>query len=451
MNEKFSHLLIDLSNHDKYYLNEERGNMLIQFRFSNFRSFREDSILDFSATKITEHATNVFKVGRDKILPAAVVFGANASGKSNVLASFRFMASYVIQSFGYGAYNKEKENNFIKPGYAPFRFNRDSMNEDSVFEVYFIASNGTRERIYNYGFAINQDRITEEWLNIKSKSSKEYKRVFYRSRNELDLSGLDNRSSRENIKAAIEDETLIVSLGAKLRIAELKTVRDWFLNIEFADFGNPLENIRISSALPSGFSDDRKIQQMVLDYLSAFDKSIIGFEVEKSRNNGNCDNDEVSIRTVHSMDDGTTASIPFSDESAGTIKMFSLFSAFHNVIENGSVLVVDELNSRLHPLLVRNFLLSFLNPEINRNHAQIIFTTHDTWMLRNDLLRRDEIWFTEKNDKGESILYSLADFTDETGTKIRKDENYEKNYLLGKYGAIPALNAFSMQKEEYEE
>ena len=240
-------------------------------------------------------------------------------------------------------------------------------------------------------------------------------------------------------------------MGAKLRIAELKTVRDWFLNIDFADFGNPLENIRISSALPSGFSDDRKIQQMVLDYLSAFDKSIIGFEIEKSRNNGNCDNDEVSIRTVHRMDDGTTASIPFSDESAGTIKMFSLFSAFHNVIENGSVLVVDELNSRLHPLLVRNFLLSFLNPEINRKHAQIIFTTHDTWMLRNDLLRRDEIWFTEKNDKGESILYSLADFTDETGTKIRKDENYEKNYLLGKYGAIPALNAFSIQKEEYEE
>ena len=249
MNEKFSHLLIDLSNHDKYYLNEERGNMLIQFRFSNFRSFREDSILDFSATKITEHATNVFTVGRDKILPAAVVFGANASGKSNVLAAFRFMASYVIQSFGYGAYNKEKENNFIKPGYAPFRFNRDSMNEDSVFEVYFIASNGTRERIYNYGFAINQDRITEEWLNIKSKSSKEYKRVFCRSRNELDLSGLVNRSSRENIKAAIEDETLIVSLGAKLRIAELKTVRDWFLNIEFADFEIRL---RISeSPLPS--------------------------------------------------------------------------------------------------------------------------------------------------------------------------------------------------------
>ena len=113
MNEKFSHLLIDLSNQDKYYLNEERGNMLIQFRFSNFRSFREDSILDFSATKITEHATNVFTAGRGKILPAAVVFGANASGKSNVLASFRFMASYVIQSFGYGAYNKEKENNFI--------------------------------------------------------------------------------------------------------------------------------------------------------------------------------------------------------------------------------------------------------------------------------------------------------------------------------------------------
>ena len=119
--------------------------------------------------------------------------------------------------------------------------------------------------------------------------------------------------------------------------------------------------------------------------------------------------------------------------------MFAFYPELQSVMKNGGVYFIDDLNASLHPLLVRNFILTFLNPEININHAQLIFTTHDTWQLSNQLLRRDEIWFTEKDDEGLSTLYSLADFIDEDGSRIRKDENYEKNYLLGKYGAIPSL------------
>lgn len=116
-------------------------------------------------------------------------------------------------------------------------------------------------------------------------------------------------------------------------------------------------------------------------------------------------------------------------------------------MEKGSVFFIDGLNARLHPLLVRNFLLTFLNPEINTNHAQIVFTTHDTWQISNQLLCRDEIWFVEKDERGVSTLYSLADFVDEDGSRIRKDENYEKNYLIGKYGAIPMLKALDIFKD----
>lgn len=108
---------------------------------------------------------------------------------------------------------------------------------------------------------------------------------------------------------------------------------------------------------------------------------------------------------------------------------------------------IDELNARLHPLLVRNFVLTFLNPEINKNHAQLLFTTHDTWQLSNQLLRRDEIWFVKKDERGVSELYSLADFVDEEGARIRKDESYEKNYMVGKYGAIPMLKALDIFKD----
>ena len=128
--------------------------------------------------------------------------------------------------------------------------------------------------------------------------------------------------------------------------------------------------------------------------------------------------------------------------------MFSLYPELQEVLKNGGVFFVDELNARLHPLLVRNFILTFLNPEVNVNHAQLVFTTHDTWQLSNQLLRRDEIWFTEKDDMGLSSLYSLADCIDEDGSRIRKDESYEKNYLLGKYGAIPSLKTIDFFREE---
>lgn len=181
----------------------------------------------------------------------------------------------------------------------------------------------------------------------------------------------------------------------------------------------------------------------VIAYFSSFDPSIIGFQVEEDINQK-----RVKINTIHRMSDGGTASIPFNEESDGTLKMFALYPSLHDTLEKGGILFVDELNASLHPLLVRNILITFLNSEINLKHAQLVFTTHDSWQLSNHLLRRDEIWFTEKDDYGVSSLYSLADFLDDDGIKIRKDENYEKNYLLGKYGAIPTLKYFDMFKEE---
>ena len=123
--------------------------------------------------------------------------------------------------------------------------------------------------------------------------------------------------------------------------------------------------------------------------------------------------------------------------------MFALYPELQSVMKNGGVYFIDDLNASLHPLLVRNFILTFLNPEININHAQLIFTTHDTWQLSNQLLHRDEIWFTEKDADGLSTLYSLADFIDEDDSRIRKDENY----LLGKYGAIPSLKTIDFLQE----
>jgi len=418
--------------------------MLIQFRFKNFKSFRDDTILDLSATKITEHSNRVISIGTERILSTAAIYGANASGKSNVIEAFRYMMTYVVESFAYGGEADDKKSRIKKPRHTPFLFDNASRDAESSFEVYFITSEEDGYKYYNYGFTLNQDGVVEEWLNSKAKTAREYRTIFYRSKEELDLSGLPNKN-QEIIRMSLYDEALIVSLGAKQRIAKLKFIRDWFYNTNFANFGNPIKNVFLSSLIPHGFADSKSVQAQVVDYFAAFDPSIIGFSAETINSDDVVGH--VKIDAVHRIiGSDNTASIPLQDESDGTLKMFALYPALQDTLETGSVLFVDELNARLHPLLVRSFIIMFLNSETNPKHAQLVLTTHDSWQLSNSLLRRDEIWFTEKTPSGVSTLYSLADFVDEDGTKIRKDESYEKNYLLGKYGAIPTLKYFDMFK-----
>ena len=418
--------------------------MIIQFNFKNYKSFRDEATLDLSATKMTEFSERVVSIGGEKILPVAAVYGANASGKSNVYGAFEYMSDYVVNSFKYG--DEVKNFDEIRP--HPFMFDSETENSDTSFEVYFTVPGDKTEKSYNYGFCVGKEGITEEWLNYKAKTARKYKSVFYRDKKNLDLSGIP-KASRENISVALEKQVLIVSLGAKLRIARCKLVRDWFLNNEFADFGNVITNFFMSRLLPEGFVDDEKVREKVVKFFASFDETIKGFEVTKLPQQDDSKDEHFQIDALHKViGSDELAKIPLQNESAGTLKMFALYPELQEVLDQGGVFFIDELNARLHPLLVRNFILTFLNAEINVNHAQLVFTTHDTWQLSNQLLRRDEIWFTEKDNDGLSTLYSLADFVDEDGSRIRKDESYEKNYLLGKYGAIPSLKTIEFFKGE---
>lgn len=418
--------------------------MLIQFNFKNFRSFKEEATLDLSAARMTEFSDRVVTVGNEKILPVAAIYGANASGKSNIYDAFGYMSDYVVDSFKYG----DEEEKFEEFRPTPFLFDSISANAESSFEVYFTLPEDKSGRTYNYGFCIDKEGVTEEWLNAKVKSARKYSTVFYRgtSDEELDLSGFP-KDSRDNIQVALEKQVLIISLGAKLKIGKCKAIRDWFLANEFANFGDPFTNYFMSRRLPKGFVENKDIQQKIVEYFASFDEHIKDFRIEKVPHDGETKEDTFKISALHKMiDSDAMAEIPLGLESAGTLKMFALYPELQEVLEKGSVFFIDELNARLHPLLVRNFLLTFLNPEVNKNHAQLVFTTHDTWQLSNQLLRRDEIWFVEKDERGVSTLYSLADFVDEDGSRIRKDESYEKNYLIGKYGAIPTLKNIDIFK-----
>lgn len=193
----------------------------------------------------------------------------------------------------------------------------------------------------------------------------------------------------------------MVSLGAKLRDKKCKQVRDWFVNNEFCDFGDWKTGLAMYRKLPKEFVESPQARANVVEFFSSFDDKIIDFHVEKIPT----ENDEeklprYKVSSVHKMiGSNETAEIPLEEESAGMLKMFALYPELQSVLRKGGVYFVDELNARLHPLLVRNFVLAFLNPSINIHHAQLVFTTHDTWLLSNRLFRRDEIWFVEKTSK----------------------------------------------------
>ena len=413
--------------------------MLIQFNFKNYKSFRDEATLDMTAINdIQDFSERVVSIADEKLLTVTAIYGANASGKSNVYSAFKYMTNYVKESFGYG----DDEDFSREQLPVTFLFDRVSANAESSFEVYFIINERSVAKSYNYGFCVNREGITEEWLNVKPSGADKYNRVFYRhtADDTLDLSGLSN-DRREIIQLSLEKEALIVSLGAKLKIQECKEVRDWFAENRFADFANIEENSYLFSRLPYNFGEDKAVQQRVVDYLATFDNHIKDFKTKRLPVNANDGRRSYKINSVHKMiDSSDTTVIPLQEESAGTLKMFALYPDLQEVLKNGSVFFVDELNARLHPLLVRNFLLTFLDPKINTNHAQLIFTTHDTWQMKKEFLRKDEIWFTEKDDKGLSTLYSLADFTD------LGDGDFESDYLFGEFGAIPTLS--SIMKEE---
>jgi len=422
--------------------------MLIRFRFRNFKSFKDEATIDFVASKITEYSEHLITAGKEKCLPVVAVYGANASGKSTVYQAFEYMSEYVINSFKFGGDEDSKKTSdfeYMKP--PAFLFESASSKQESLFEVTYTEPNDNSFKLYNYGFTVNSQGITKEWLNRKSKTAKEYKHVFYRNiDSKLDFSGLPVKY-QDNLKISLEKEVLISSLGAKLKIPKLKSIRDWFLQNEFADFGDPAESFFLSRMLPSDFVKSKTVQDDIVKFFSSFDNSIKGFNIEKIASTDSEKKEEhYTIDAMHSMiDSEKTASIPLRLESDGTLKMFALYPRLQSVLEQGSVLFVDELNARLHPLLVKNFIQTFLSPESNPNQAQLVFTTHDTWQLATDMLRRDEIWFTQKDSDGVSKLYSLANCEDENGNKIRKDESYEKNYLAGKYEAVPQIVNFDIR------
>lgn len=402
--------------------------MLIQFNFRNFKSFKEDSSLDMTATSITEHPYNLINSdNNEKYLRIAAIYGANASGKSSVIEAFDFMQNWISNSF-----KKASENEVIP--FKRFAFDSDSAQTPAEFEVFFKYKNNE----YQYGFSLDNKKIIEEWLYLKNDKNK-YIPLFERSSGDINCNSKLLKGA-ENFITMVENKTLFLSIISNAKIPYAKDVFDWFLCSPVIDYGN-IDFEGMLNQISSPVLEDEAYVQNLITFLNAIDINIDGIIVEKSNN----ENEDYKIHTKHLMNDKISYyKMPLSEESSGTQKMFKLFYFLELSLELGTPIFIDELDAKLHPLLLRYILTMFHDETINKNGAQLIYVTHDNYTLTKDIFRRDQIWFVEKDSNAVSHLYSLAEYKSDDDKKIRKDASYNKDYLLGKYGSVPILRGYDM-------
>lgn len=359
--------------------------MLVQFNFKNYKSFKGEASLDMTATSIKEHPYNLIVNSKgEEYLKVAAIYGANASGKTSLIDAFYFMRTFVIESL---SMSNKVGNIPVKP----FIFDKSSKSDKSEFEVFFIF----KEKEYQYGFTVDSKKVYEEWLYKRDfRGNGKYKTLFERSNNSIKC---DNSFKEAKIYInGVDDTTLFISLLAKVKVNEAKDVYEWFLNTQVLDYGNALIESFFSRLLPVRELQDESYLNSFQRFLKAIDINIDGIRIEKAKNLTDEDGNEIyKVYSRHKMQDGIEmVEIPFSEESGGTQKMFCVYAFLMQCLENGGTLFVDELDAKLHPLLLRYIIGMFNNPDINKKGAQLIYSTHDIFTLNRETFRRDQIWFT---------------------------------------------------------
>ena len=397
--------------------------MLCQFSVKNYKSIREEITFDMQAAAISEHVDRVIKDKDEQLfLPVSAIYGPNGGGKSNVLEALQALGTLVLRPIYATKQNRDADYKFNKFPVKPFVFSEKAKNSPTEFEIFF----RTTVAEYRYVLHIKEGVVVYESLDRVKLETGRKSALFLRKEEEINLKGV---FARLKISEGMSKSLPLLSyLGITYMNNDVvKDAIGWFeYGIDFLNYGNPLEELRTAIA-----SSD-EIKKLVLDMIREMDLDIENFRVEERELN------QIEVFTQHTVD-GYTTELTLAEESSGTKKMFGLLPFIAKSLVCGTTLVIDELDAKIHPVLLRYVIMLFNNMEINRHGAQLIFTSHDLSTMNNDVFRRDEIWFVAKGNNQNSKLYSLVEFKTSNGEVVRKDAKYDKQYLEGKYGADPYL------------
>lgn len=421
--------------------------MLLKFSCANFRSIHHKCTISLLGQGISDTPeTNFILLNKKlKVLKTAALYGANSSGKSNIIRAFSSMIKHIIDSV--------KLNDNDELDFDPFLFSATD-NEPTFFEVVFTYGNKT----YRYGFEFDNELIHGEWLFSSAIGSKIEKAFFIRTKEGI---GVNENSFPEGVgkEEHTNNNRLFLSLCAQLGGQLSKSI--------IAQLG---QMNTISGIYGQGYSGYSKL--MLHHHLAGCDEAVaffrkmkLGFDsIETTEEEfdkdalpsdmpdelkeqiaqelkGKRSIDLYSRHKIYNKQGRATGTInlDIDEESDGTKKLIQLSGPIFDTLAEGKILWIDELDAKMHPLISQYIVALFNDPKTNPNNAQLIFSTHDTHLLSSKLLRRDQIWFTEKDATEQTDLYNMMDIALPDGSKPRSDSNYERNYIAGRYGAIPYI------------
>ncbi len=412
--------------------------MLIDFKVKNYRSIKDEQELSMLSTKQKEHIdTHTFTSdasSKTNLLHTAAIYGANAAGKSNFIKALKTMQEIVINSMS------TYQRGHLLP-VKPFLFDVETKNEPTEFEVSFI-TDGVR---YQYGFSATSKRVVEEWLIAypKGRPQNWFARSLNTDTNEPSYEwqfGEKFTGQKQLWLESTRDNALFLSTAVHLNSEQLNPVYDWFdktLRITGVGGWSPKSTIELCK--------QEKQKSNILQFLQTADMDIEDIEIEENINKkeqaaswyGYFNPDSVIM--WHKDNSGNKVPLKLEEESDGTQKLFAFIGPWLDSLDKGHVLLIDELHDNFHPLMVKFLVNLFHSKLTNKSNAQLIFTTHETSILSQDVFRRDQIWFCEKKNKA-TELYSLVEF------KVRKGvTDLEKAYLSGRYGALPYFKNITLE------
>ena len=401
---------------------EEATVMLCQFTVKNYKSIRDEVTFDMQAAAISEHEDRIIRDKDGEIfLPVFAIYGPNGGGKSNVLEALHTLAVKVLRPLYATGDNEERIFLQKKMIIEPFAFSEETKSEPTEFEIFF----RTELAEYRYILHVKREVVVYERLDRVKMDTGRRSALFERGE-EIMLKGAF-------AKLKISDELsetlpLLSYLGITYKKNEVvKDVLEWLeYRIDFLNYGNPMEELRMA------VSSSEAVKHLMLQMIQEMDLDIVDFRVVKD------ENDRIDVYTKHMVGDRETE-LNLLEESSGTKKLFGLMPFIADSLLSGTTLVIDELDAKIHPVLLRHIIMMFSNMNINKKKAQLIFTSHDLSTMNSEVFRRDEIWFVAKGTTQNSQLYSLVEFKNEKGESVRKDAKFDKQYLEGKYGADPYL------------
>ena len=403
--------------------------MLCQFTVRNFKSYRDDTVLDMQAANIEEFSDSLIPgPGKNfsSLLPVSVIYGPNGGGKSNLFEAISCLVSCVMAPI---TASKPVGNPFgmlFTGGAQPFRFDESSSSMPTEFEIFFRTSSAQ----YQYRLSLKGAEIIEESLHcIKIPCvRRRVSMLFERTGGNIVLGSSIGRANTRDISTSIP---YLSFLAINYQYSEISDVIEWFSNCCIINYSVSGRDKRFPV-----FLNEPQIKDAALNLLDAMDIPIKDYSLHEIQDESG--QQIVRVETAH-MVNGKTYQLSLGDESDGTCKIFSVLPAIMQTLVTGSPFLVDELDSKLHPQLLRFLIQLYMDPRKNTSHAQLIFTCQDISIMKNDLLRRDEIWFSARDEQSVSRLWSLYDIRDEKGLPVKNTAAYDKQYMAGRYGADPYL------------